>query len=114
MDIIKSIKEIFNKGERLAHTTHQITTSVIAGEVQELKELQITVEDEEQANNIANMLCAALANMGIPFAIALQPVAKRIIAYGIRDIKDGVEHPQRLIISRVIEEYEKSKQGLLD
>lgn len=114
MNLIETIKDIFNKGERLAHTTHQITTSVIAGEIKEIKELQVTVEDEDQANNIANMLCATLASMGIPFAVVLQPIAKRIIAYGIRDIKDGVEHPQRLIISRVIEEYEKSKEGLLD
>lgn len=114
MSILDIFNGIYNEGKKLAHRNHQITTSVIAGEIKELKELQVTIEDEEQAANIANMLCATLASMGIPFAIALQPIAKRIIAYSIRDIKDGVEHPQRLIISRVIEEYEKSKQGLLD
>lgn len=107
MNLIEEIKKHLKR-------TNTITTDVIKAEVKEIKELNITDEDTTQASAIATTLCAALTAEGIPFAAALQPIATKVIAYGLRDVKDGVEHPQKLIIARVIEEYRKAKQGLLD
>ena len=79
----------------------------IKEEVKEIKNLKLTEEDEEQGDKIATMVVAALAGVGVPMcAIGHKAIAK-VLAYVIRDVKDGVECQDKLIVSRVINELKK-------
>lgn len=81
-------------------------------EVQEIKELKITPEDEEQASKIANLAADAMMLYGIPVGGAGRVVMKKVIAYSLRDLKDGVKAPDKLIIIRVVNELKTEEKDL--
>ena len=81
-------------------------------EVQEIKELKVTPEDEEQASKLANLAADAMMLYGIPVGGAGRVVMKKVIAYGLRDLKDGVKAPDKLIISRVVNELKVEEKDL--
>lgn len=76
-------------------------------EIKEIKELKLTDEDKEQGDRVATMVVAALAGVGVPMCTIGQKAIAKVLAYVIRDVKDGVECQDKLIISRVINEFKK-------
>lgn len=72
-------------------------------EVEEIKNLKPTDDDYRQGQ-VATIAATALATCGITFSTATIPVMAKVFAYAIRDIKDGVEMKDKLIISRVVSE----------
>lgn len=76
-------------------------------EMQEVKELKITEDDLDQAEKITGLMIATLGAYGVAL-LPLKPVIKKVLAYGIRDIKDGVKTPNKLILVRIKEELTSS------
>lgn len=81
------------------------TSNVVKGEVKEILELKPTSEDEAQAEKMANIAVAALAALGYNTGTVGLRVFTRVFAYGIRDIKDGIETPDKLIYKRILAEF---------
>lgn len=79
----------------------------IKEEVKEIKNLELTDEDKEQGDKVAVMIVAALAGVGVPMCALGQKAIARVLAYVIRDVKDGIECQDKLIIARVINELKK-------
>ena len=98
MKIIDKIKTLF-----------RINHKVIQGEVQEVLSLQLTDEDKAQGKAAAVLAIAALAACGVPLGTLGQPVLEKVLAYVIRDLKDGVETPDKLIIGRIVNEIKAEK-----
>lgn len=76
-------------------------------EIEEIKSLKISDEDREQGARAAELAAAALAACGVPCGAAATPILKVVFAYVIRDIKDGVETPDKLLALRIGEELGK-------
>lgn len=81
-------------------------------EIEEVKTLNITKEDEEQASKIANLAADAMMMYGVPVGGAGRAIMKKVIAYSLRDIKDGVNAPDKLIIKRVINELKEEQKDV--
>lgn len=79
----------------------------IKEEVKEIKNLKLTEEDKEQGDKIATMVVAALAGVGVPMCAIGQRAIAKVLAYVIRDVKDGVVCQDKLIVARVINELKK-------
>lgn len=100
MSLIDKIKSIIRINHR-----------VIKAEVDEIATLTITQEDEAQADKLAVLAVAGLAACGIPCGPVGQQVIARVLAYAIRDLKDGIEVNDKLIINRVINEIKAEKKN---
>lgn len=87
----------------------KINHRVVKGEIEEICQLNITQEDEEQAEQLAVLVAAGLAACGIPVGVLGQKIIARVLAYALRDLKDGVETPDKLIIKRVVNEIKAEK-----
>lgn len=81
-------------------------------EIEEVKTLNVTKEDEEQASKIANLAADAMMMYGVPVGGAGRAIMKKVIAYSLRDIKDGVNSPDKLIIKRVINELKEEEKDV--
>lgn len=81
-------------------------------EIEEVKTLNITKEDEEQASKIANLAADAMMMYGVSVGGAGRAIMKKVIAYSLRDIKDGVNAPDKLIIKRVINELKEESKDV--
>lgn len=81
-------------------------------EIEEIVTLNITKEDEEQASKIANLAADAMMMYGVPVGGAGRAIMKKVIAYSLRDIKDGVNAPDKLIIRRVINELKEEQKDV--
>ena len=90
-------------------TVLRINKNVLKSEIEEIKSLKITEEDTTQANKISALIVTGMAAAGIPCGALSQQIMARIIAYALRDIKDGVEVHDKLIIKRVINEIQNEK-----
>ena len=90
-------------------TVLRINKHVLKSEIEEIKSLKITEEDTTQANKISALIVTGMAAAGIPCGALSQQIMARIIAYALRDIKDGVEVHDKLIIKRVINEIQNEK-----
>lgn len=77
-------------------------------EIEEIKSLKLTDEDREQGARAAALAVAALAACGVPCGAAATPILTTVFAYCIRDIKDGVETPNKLLAIRIGEELGKA------
>ena len=62
-------------------------------EIEEVKHLNVTPEDEEQAAKIANLAADAMMMYGVPVGGVGRAVMKKVIAYSLRDLKDGINAP---------------------
>ena len=93
MNIVNKIKTLF-----------RINHKVIKGEITEIVNLSLTDEDKAQGKAAAILAVAALTACGVPLGALGQPVLEKVLAYAIRDVKDGIETPNKLIIGRIIEE----------
>lgn len=76
-------------------------------ELNEIKELKITEEDLLQAEKYSLIIVSALSSSGLAFAPLLKPLLKIALSYCIRDIKDGEQEPDKLLIKRIMKEFEK-------
>lgn len=79
-------------------------TKALRDEIREVKSLTLTQEDLDQAEKIADILIQAVGQYGIAL-LPLKPLIKKAIAYGLRDIKEGVKAPEKLLIKRIIKEF---------
>lgn len=83
-------------------------------EIEEIKNLQLSAEDREQGTKAAALAVAALAACGVPCGAAATPILQVVFAYVIRDIKDGVETPEKLLALRIGEELGKLDNMSID
>lgn len=90
-------------------TLFRLNHNVIKGEVQEVLSLQLTDEDKAQGRAAAALAIAALTACGVPVAALSQPVLEKVLAYAIRDAKEGIKTPEKLIIGRIIKEVKNEK-----
>ena len=88
----------------------RVNKNVAKAEIDEIKNLQVTDEDKTQSRAAAVLVASAMAACGIPLAAAATPVLEKVLAYVIRDAKDGVKTPDKLIISRIVSEIKREKQ----
>lgn len=89
----------------------RIHRNVAIGEIEEISQLKITEEDEEQARHLSLLIAAGLAACGIPCGALSQKIMASVLSYALRDIKDGIEVHDKLIIGRIVNEYNKENRG---
>lgn len=87
----------------------RINKNVIKGEVEEIRQLKPTEEDIKQGEALADAAIIAMSSMGMSYTVTMQKIIAKVFAYGIRDIKDGVQDNKKLIIGRVIEEIKNER-----
>lgn len=87
----------------------RINKNVIKKEFEEIQNLTPTEEDYAQGERLAEAAVVAMSSMGLDYTILGQRIMAKVFAYGIRDIKDGVEDNSKLIIGRVIEEIKNER-----
>lgn len=73
-------------------------------EVKEIISLRPTDKDREQGAKVAAIAVATLAACGVPCGAAATPILEKVFAYCIRDIKDGVDDNEKLLLARIIKE----------
>lgn len=81
-----------------------IFVKVTKDEVNEIKNLKVTDEDKVQAEQLASIVHQVCLAYGIPISSSVQRIIAKCGAYVIRDVKDGVKAPEKLIIGRIINE----------
>lgn len=87
------------------------TRVAVKDEIKEIKYLEPTEEDYEQARRLAALCAAAMVAGGLPMGVLATKVLERVLAYGIRDLKDGVADRKKLIIERVFTELRAEELG---
>ncbi len=97
-----------NKIKRFFKAFHE----AMKDEVEEIKTLNVTSEDEEQAARIANLAADVMMAYGVPVGGVGRAIMKKAIAYGLRDIKDGVKAPDKLIIKRILNELKEESKDV--
>lgn len=98
-----------NKFKRFFKAFHK----AMQDEVEEVKTLVITPEDEEQAARIANLAADIMMAYGVPVGGVGRAIMKKAIAYGLRDIKDGIKAPDRLIVKRITNELKTEEKDTI-
>lgn len=88
------------------------TRVAVKEEIKEIKQLEPTDEDKEQACKLAALCAAAMVAGGLPVGVLATKVLERVLAYGIRDLKDGVADRNKLIIERVFTELRAEELGI--
>lgn len=76
-------------------------------EVKEIISLKPTDEDRAQGAHVASIAVTALAACGVPCGAATLPILEKVFAYCIRDIKDGVNDNDKLLLQRIIKEIQE-------
>lgn len=79
------------------------THKAIKEEIAEVKNLTITEDDTTQAKAMRKVIVAAANAYGIPIPEQIQEVLDKALAYILRDAKDGLETPEKLLIKRIID-----------
>lgn len=103
--MISKNNKIVEKLKKLIGINHR----VVKGEVEEIKNLKITDEDKAQGKAAAVTISSALIACGIPLGSLGQPVLEKVMPYIIRDIKDGISTPDKLIVGRVVKEFKAER-----
>lgn len=98
-----------NKITKIFHAIRE----AMKDEVEEVKNLKITPKDEEQATKIANLAADTMMMYGVPVGGVGRAVMKKVIAYSLRDLKDGIQAPDKLIIKRVINELKEEEKDTI-
>lgn len=97
------MNKIINKLKTLFKIQH----NVISGEVDEILHLNPTEEDKAQGKVAAALAITALASCGVPLGALGTPVLEKVFTYVIRDVKDGVSTPEKLIVGRIVKEIKE-------
>lgn len=79
----------------------------VSDEVIEIKGLIITEADEKEAKILTRLIVAAFNAYGVPVPENIQNFLITVLKYGIRDIKEGCKTKDKLIIKRIINEFNK-------
>lgn len=97
MDKIKEILKCFHRANK--------------AEIEEIKELVVTDEDKAQAEAITVAAMAALAACGVSITNTsyINTIMQTAVAYGLRDLKDGLETPKKLLVHRIVDEIKQAK-----
>ena len=88
----------------------KISKKVIKDEVEEIKELKPTEEEYAQGEQRANAAILAMSSFGLPYSILSKEIMKKVFAYGLRDIRDGIQDNSKLIMRRVIDEINAERK----
>lgn len=83
----------------------------LKGEIDELKAITPTQEDKDQADKLTKLICAVAASYGIPVSSTLKQGISTTLSFGLRDLKDGVKCPDKLIVMRVIDEIKAAREA---
>lgn len=78
-------------------------------EIEEFRVVEPTDKDIEQAKSLSIALSTASVACGVYIPTALEPLIEKLLARAIRDAKDGVNTPDKLIIKRLINHYRTLK-----
>ena len=81
----------------------------IKDEAEEIRNLQVTEEDKAQAEFLETAVSVAAASVGVYYPTVLRPIVKEAIAIALRDGKDGLSSPSKLIIGRLVKSYKEQK-----
>ena len=81
-----------------------IFVKVAKDEIDEIKNVKVTDEDKAQAEQLASIVHQVCLAYGIPISSSVQRIVAKCGAYVIRDAKDGIKAPEKLIIGRIINE----------
>lgn len=81
----------------------KVTKKAIKEEVKEIKNLVITEDDIAQAKFIRNVIVAAASAYGVPIPEQVQEILDKSLSYILRDAKDGLKTPEKLLIKRIID-----------
>lgn len=95
--------------KEICKAVFKINRNVIKKELEEIQNLTPTEEDYAQGEKLAETAVITMSSMGLGYTILGQRIMAKVFAYGIRDIKDGVEDNSKLIIGRVIEEIKNER-----
>lgn len=91
------------------------TKKAIQEEKDEIKELVITDIDKNEAAIITNIVTQVLSAHGVPTTPEQNQIINKCTAYAIRDIKEGMKVPSRLLCVRLVknikEEIEETKNN---
>lgn len=79
------------------------TKKAIKEEIAEVKNLTITEDDTTQAKAMRKVIVAAANAYGVPIPEKIQEVLDKALAYILRDAKDGLKTPEKLLIKRIID-----------
>lgn len=82
------------------------TKNAIKEEIDEVKNLVITEDDTTQAEAMRKIVVAVANAYGIPASEEIQDVLDKALAYILRDAKDGLKTPEKLLIKRIIDNLE--------
>lgn len=82
----------------------------IKDEIKEVFELKPTEEDFEQGRKLAVIVVAVLAAHGIPMSTKSTELIGQALAYLVKDVKDGVDDHNKLLIQRVISEVKNIRK----
>lgn len=74
------------------------------GEAKEILELKPTEDDYAKAAKLAVVAATALTAVGLPTGVLGTKVLTIVFAYGLRDIKEGIEDHDNLLYKRIIKE----------
>lgn len=78
-------------------------------EIKEIVNLKPTEEDREQGKRLAILAVAALSAMGVPLSAFGTEIIAVAMTYGLRDMKDGLECHEKLIVSRIVKEIKEGR-----
>ena len=81
----------------------EATNRAIKEEIKEVKSLTITKDDTAQAKAMRRVIVAAANAYGIPVPEEIQVVLDKALAHILRDCKDGIKTPEKLLIRRIID-----------
>ena len=79
------------------------TKNAIKDEIDEVKNLVITEDDTTQAKVMRRVIVAPANAQGIPVPEEIQVVLDKALAYILRDCKDGIKTPEKLLVRRIID-----------
>ncbi len=77
-------------------------------EIKEIVNLEPTKQDFEQGEKLAVIVTAVLNANGVPMSAHSTYLMGKALAYLVRDVKDGVDQHDRLLIQRIAREVKKS------
>lgn len=74
----------------------------VRDEFNEIKDIEPSEDDKKEAERLSVILASVAVAAGCPIPTALTPIIERLLAKVIRDAKDGVRTPDKLIYRRLI------------
>ena len=79
------------------------TKKAIKEEIEEVKNLTITKDDTAQAKVMRRVIVSAADAYGIPVPKEIQVILDKALAHILRDCKDGIKTPEKLLVRRIID-----------